>query len=166
MADTAPVFQVEREGYAISTDPARLNFAVIHGFLRESYWSPGIPRDVVERAAQNSLCFGVYCGTEQVGYCRIITDYTTFAYLADVFILPEHRGRGLSKWMVATIKGHPSLQGIRRWLLFTADAHGLYAQFGFAPDPAAAERLMTWRDPKYEELIAHASSGISRSTSA
>ena len=74
--------------------------------------------------------------------------------LADVFILPEHRGRGLSKWMVATVKSHPSLQGIRRWLLFTADAHGLYAQFGFVADPAAAERLMTWRDPAYEELVA------------
>lgn len=149
-----PVLEVERDGYCISTDPARLDFGVIHSFLREAYWSPGVPRSVVEQAAQNSLCFGVYQGTAQVGYSRIITDYTTFAYLADVFVLSAHRGQGLSKWMMATIKGHPSLQGIRRWLLFTADAHGLYAQFGFMADPAAAERLMTWRDPAYEALVA------------
>jgi GNAT superfamily N-acetyltransferase len=154
MAHTPPLLEVEQNGYTISTDPARLDFGMIHSFLRESYWSPGIPRSVVERAAQNSLCFGVYHDSKQVGYSRIISDYVTFAYLADVFILPEHRGRGLSKWMVATVKSHPSLQGIRRWLLFTADAHGLYAQFGFVADPAAAERLMTWRDPAYEELVA------------
>lgn len=153
MARTPALLQVEKGGYAISTDPDRLDFDVIHGFLSQSYWSPGIPRPMVERAAQNSLCFGVYRGGEQVGYSRIITDYATFAYLADVFILTEHRGIELSKWMMATIKGHPSLQGIRRWLLFTADAHGLYAQFGFAADPGAAERLMTWRDPVYAKLV-------------
>lgn len=154
MPHTPALLQVEKGNYVISTDPARLDFDVIHGFLREAYWSPGVPRSVVEQAAQHSLCFGLYSGAEQVGYSRIITDYTTFAYLADVFILPEHRGQGLSKWMLATIKGHPSLQGIRRWLLFTADAHGLYAQFGFRADPAAAERLMTWQDPAYQALVA------------
>jgi len=154
MAQSRPVLEVERDGYAISTDPARLDFGVIHGFLRESYWSPGIPRQVVEQASQNSLCFGVYRdrGTAQVGYCRVITDYATFAYLADVFILAEYRGQGLGKWLMATIKSHPSLQAIRHWVLFTADAHGLYAQFGFATDPASAERLMTWRDPAYPGL--------------
>lgn len=115
---------------------------------------------------RTTLCFGVYRNAAQVGYSRIITDYATFAYLADVFILPDHRGHGLSKWMMATVKSHPSLQGIRRWLLFTADAHGLYAQFGFVADPALAERLMTWRDPAYEELITNANSGISHSPSA
>ncbi len=154
MADKPPALEVERGGYAISTDPARLDFGVIHGFLRESYWSPGIPRDVVERAAQNSLSFGVYQDAAQVGYCRIISDYATFAYLADVFILAEHRGQGLSKWMMATVKSHPSLQAIRHWVLFTADAHGLYAQFGFVASPASTERLMVWHDPAYAELVA------------
>jgi len=157
MADKAPAFEVERDGYTISTDLSRLDFAVIHGFLRGSYWSPGIPRDVVERAAQNSLCFGVYQGPAQVGYCRIISDYATFAYLADVFILAEHRGQGLGKWMLATVKNHPSLQAIRHWVLFTADAHGLYAQFGFIVSPASAERLMVWHDPAYEVLRAKSS---------
>ena len=153
MAQSPPLLEAERNGYAISTDPARLDFDVIHGFLRESYWSPGIPRQVVERASQNSLCFGIYRGTAQVGYCRVITDYTTFVYLADVFILAEQRGQRLSKWMMATVKSHPSLQAIRHWVLFTRDAHGLYAQFGFATDPASAEWLMTWRDPAYAALV-------------
>lgn len=154
MADKPPVFDVERDGYTISTDPSRLDFGVIHGFLRSSYWSPGIPREVVERAAQNSLCFGVYRGEAQIGYCRIISDYATFAYLADVFILAEHRGQGLAKWMLATVQSHPSLQAIRHWVLFTADAHGLYARFGFIASPASADRLMVWHDPAYEALIA------------
>lgn len=154
MTQSLPVLEVERESYTISTDPSRLDFGVIHRFLRGSYWSPGIPREVVERAAANSLCFGVYRDSEQVGYCRIISDYATFAYLADVFILSEHRGQGLSKWMLATVKSHPSLHAVRHWVLFTADAHGLYAQFGFATDPASAEWLMTWRDPAYAALVA------------
>lgn len=151
------LLQVEKGSYAISTDPDRLDFDVIHSFLSQSYWSPGIPKAVVERAAQNSLCFGVYRGAAQVGFSRIISDYATFAYLADVFILPEHRGIGLSKWMMATIKSHPSLQAIRHWVLFTADAHGLYAQFGFIVSPASAERLMVWHDPAYEVLRAKSS---------
>lgn len=153
MRTAPPLLKVERDGYTISTDLARLDFGVIHSFLRESYWAQGIPREVVERAAANSLCFGVYRGDAQVGFCRVISDYVTFAYLADVFILPPHRGQGLSKWLVATVKSHPSLQALRQWVLFTADAHGLYAQFGFTVDPARSARLMTWRDPAYEMLI-------------
>ncbi len=159
MSISPPVLEVQSNGYCVSTDQDRLDFDVIHGFLRESYWSRGIPRHVVETAARHSLCFGVYKGADQasnaqVGYSRVITDYATFAYLADVFIVADHRGQGLGKWMMATIKGHPALQAIRHWVLFTADAHGLYAQFGFAPDEASADWLMTWRDPAYAALIA------------
>ena len=118
--------------YEISTDPDRLDVAVIHKFLAEdSYWSPGIPRSVVERAIENSLCFGVYHGATQVGFARVVTDKSTFALLADLFILKTHRGKGLSKWLMRCVVGHEDLQGLRRLLLLTSDAHGLYRQFGF-----------------------------------
>lgn len=117
--------------YAISTDPTLLDIAVIHDFLAKSYWSPGIPRSIIERAIRNSLCFGLYCRTEQVGFARVITDKATFAYLADVFVLQSHRGKGLSKWLMQVIKEHEDLQGLRRFMLVTQDAHGLYRQFGF-----------------------------------
>ena len=132
-----------RGDYVISTDQARLDFDVIHDYLTQSYWSPGIPRATVERAARNSMAFGVYYvpaagdarsdNWEQVGFGRVITDRTTFAYLADVFVLEAHRGRGLGVWLVETISAHPELQGLRRWVLATRDAHGLYARFGFTP---------------------------------
>ena len=118
--------------YEISTDTHRLNVEVVHNFLaEESYWSPGIPRAIVERAMQNSLCFGVYHRAEQVGFARVVTDKSTFALLADLFILTPHRGRGLSKWLMRCVVGHEDLQGLRRLLLLTSDAHGLYRQFGF-----------------------------------
>lgn len=118
--------------YEISTDNHRLNIEVIHNFLaEESYWSVGIPRSTVERAIQNSLCFGVYLRTDQVGFARIVTDRSTFALLADVFILSAHRGKGLSKWLMRCVVEHEDLQGLRRLLLLTSDAHGLYRQFGF-----------------------------------
>lgn len=118
--------------YEISTDRHRLDLEVIHDFLAvESYWSPGIPRSVVERAVRNSLCFGVYHGSAQVGFGRVVTDKSTFALLADVFILRAHRGKGLSKWLMRCIVEHEDLQGLRRLLLLTSDAHGLYRQFGF-----------------------------------
>jgi len=132
--------------YEISTDPARLQPAAIHAYLTRSYWSPGVPRDVVERAIANSLCFGIYQGDTQVGFARVVTDQATFAYLADVYVLEEHRGQGLSKRLVATIQADPRLQGLRRLLLATRDAHGLYAQFGFRP-LSAPERMMEIRDP-------------------
>ncbi len=122
---------IERGEYAISTDTKRLDLATIHAYLTQSYWSPGIPRAVVERAVANSLCFGVYRGAEQVGFARVVTDRATFAYLADVFVLEPHRGKGLSKWLMAFIKDHEDLQGLRRFMLATKDAHGLYTQFGF-----------------------------------
>jgi GNAT superfamily N-acetyltransferase len=118
--------------YEISTDAHRLNLEVIHRFLAEdSYWSPGIPRSIVERAIANSLCFGVYHRAAQVGFARVITDKSTFALLADLFILEAHRGRGLSKWLMRCVVEHEDLQGLRRLLLLTSDAHGLYRQFGF-----------------------------------
>lgn len=119
--------------YSISTDKSKLQFDVIHGYLSTSYWSPNIPMEIVKRAAEGSLCFGIYKGNKQVGYSRIITDFATFAYLADVFILETERGKGLSKWMMECIKDIPELQGLRRWMLATRDAHGLYAQYGFTP---------------------------------
>ncbi len=127
--------------YLISCDRALLNIPLIHEYLTTSYWSSGIPRAVVERAIEHSLCFGVYCDSRQVGFARVITDQATFAYLADVFILEPHRGQGLSKRLMTDISAHPSLQGLRRFVLATRDAHGLYAQFGFTPlaDPS---RLM------------------------
>jgi N-acetylglutamate synthase-like GNAT family acetyltransferase len=119
------------EGYLISSDPARLDLKVIHGFIAQSYWAKSIPKPLVERMIKNSLCWGIYHKVTQIGFARVITDKATFAYLADVFILPEHRGKGLSKALVATILAHPDLQGLRRWMLVTVDAHGLYEQFGF-----------------------------------
>jgi GNAT superfamily N-acetyltransferase len=123
----------------ISTDKARLNVPVIHRFLsEESYWARHIPLEVVARSIANSLCFGVYDEGQQVGFARVVTDYATFGYLADVFILPSHRGQGLSKQLMASIMQHEALQGIRRMMLVTQDAHGLYRQFGFQPvDPPA-----------------------------
>lgn len=118
--------------YTISTDKSRLDIAVIHRFLsQESYWAENISVELVQRAINGSLCFGVYYGEQQVGYARVITDEATFAYLSDVFIVSEHRGKGLSKKLVETISNWPTLQGLRRWVLATRDAHTLYAQFGF-----------------------------------
>ncbi|MBD9369052.1 GNAT family N-acetyltransferase [Xanthomonas sp. XNM01] len=127
----------------IGTDRHELDVDLIHAFLAtEAYWCRGIPRAVVERAIAGSLCFGGYLdGVGQVAFARVITDGATFAYLADVFVLPEHRGRGYSKQLVATIMEHPQLQGLRRFMLATFDAHGLYTQFGFTP-PARPDRLM------------------------
>ena len=117
--------------YAVTTDPSRLDLDAIHGFLKASYWARGVPRGVVERSVENSLCFGLYRGEEQAGFARVTTDRATFAYLADVFVLEGHRGRGLGKWLVEVVLSHPELRGLRRWMLATADAHGLYRGYGF-----------------------------------
>src|SRR6185295_15868509 len=117
----------QRGDYSISTDPSRLDLDLIHNYLcHESYWATGRPRDVVKRSIENSLPFGIYKGDGQVGFARIVTDYATYAWVADVFVLPEHRGRGLSKWLMEVIIAHPQLQGFRRWVLSTKDAHGVY----------------------------------------
>ena len=132
--------------YDISTDPSRLQLDAIHAYVTRSYWSPGVTKDVVARAIANSMCFGLYLGEAQVGFARVVTDKASFAYLADVYVLEEHRGQGLSKRLVETILAHPDLQGLRRFLLATKDAHGLYAQFGFEP-LAAPDRMMERRIP-------------------
>ncbi len=117
--------------YEISTDPARVDAGMVQEFLTNSYWAKGILLETVRRSIEHSIPFGVYHGQQQVGFARIISDLTTFAYLADVFIVPPYRGRGLSRWLMECIVGHPDLQGLRRWMLATQDAHGLYAKFGF-----------------------------------
>lgn len=123
-----------KDDFIISTDKAKLDVELIHHYLcHESYWAKNIPMPVVEKSIEGSFCFGIYHGSRQVGFARVITDHASFAYLADVFVIESYRGRGLSKWLMGTIMNHPDLQGLRRWLLATRDAQGLYAQFGFTP---------------------------------
>jgi GNAT superfamily N-acetyltransferase len=132
----ADVVAERRGAYEISTDPARLELDVVHGFLSTSYWAAGIPRETVRRSIAHSLAFGIHHDAEgQVGFARVISDRTTFAYLCDVFVLPAHAGRGLGGWLVDFIGRHPELQGLRRWMLVTRDAHGLYARHGWTPVP-------------------------------
>ena len=138
---TPSAFELQRDGYLISTDPARLDLDVVHGELSRSYWAAGRPREVVARSLQHSLCFGLYHGEAQVGLARVVTDYATFAWLCDVFIQEPHRGRGLGVWLIETVVAHPELQGLRRFLLATRDAHELYRKHGFAP-LSAPERWM------------------------
>lgn len=128
------VKRANEEGYEIDDDRARLDLDAVHGYLKTSYWSPGIPRETVVRAVASSWCFGLY-GPDgpQIGFARLVTDYATFAYLADVYIDEALRGRGLSKWLMATIFSLPELAGLRRILLATRDAHGLYGKYGFGP---------------------------------
>jgi len=147
----------QRGDYEISTDPSRLNLDLIHQYLStQTYWASGRSLEVVQRSIENSFPFGLYKGNEQVGFARVVTDYATFAWIADVFILPEHRGQGLSKWMMEVVIEHPRLQGFRRWVLATKDAHGLYEKFGFIklhrperwmerPDPNMKESPDYWR---------------------
>jgi len=132
--------------YEISTDQGRLDINLIYDFLKATPWARDIPRSVVERSIQNSLCFGIFFDRRQVGFGRIISDFATFAYIADIFILPEHRGRGVCKLLLRAMLDHPDLQGLRRILLATQDAQGLYARFGFQP-LAHAEHYMTIHKP-------------------
>jgi GNAT superfamily N-acetyltransferase len=126
-----------RDSFVISTDRERLDLDVVHKFLsEEAYWSPGVARERVERSIENSICFGLYHGAEQIGFARAVTDRSAFAWLADVFVLPEHRGKGLGVWLVETVLSHPDLERLRL-MLGTADAHSLYERYGFRPvDPA------------------------------
>jgi GNAT superfamily N-acetyltransferase len=135
------IFETSRGPYTISTDATRLDIDAIHAYLTRSYWAEGIPRGLVSRSIEGSLCFGLYDGSGQVGFARVITDRATFAYLCDVYVLEEHRGAGLGKWLMEAVMSHPALQGLRRFVLLTRDAHGLYARFGFKP-PADPGRYM------------------------
>ena len=127
-------YEISEGDIVISDDKARLDISVIHGFLSaRSYWAIGVPVEIVERSIRNSLCFGMFKSGRQIGFARVVTDFTTFAWLADVFILEEVRGGGLGKILVATVVAHPELQGLRRFMLGTRDAHKLYEQYGFAP---------------------------------
>jgi GNAT superfamily N-acetyltransferase len=137
----APQMEWKRDAFVISTDPARLDRDVIQAFLAASYWAPGIPRAVVDRSIDHSLPFGIFEGDRQVGFARVITDYATFAYICDVFVLESHRGRGLALWLTQVIRSHPELQGLRRWLLATRDAHALYGKAGFR-EPEDPKRYM------------------------
>jgi len=141
-----PIREFQQGDFAISTDPARIDVNAVHAFLSRSYWAENIPRQTVERSIENSLCFGIYKGQEQVGFARVISDFATYAYIADVYVLESCRGRGLSKWLMQCIVEHAALQGLRRWTLATQDAHGLYAKFGFTP-LSAPDRFMERRNP-------------------
>jgi GNAT superfamily N-acetyltransferase len=136
--------------YTISTDKTRLDIDVIHRFLDNSYWAAGRSVETIRRSIENSIPFGMYKGRAQVGFARVITDYATFAWIADVFILEEHRGQGLSKWLMEVIITHPELQGFRRWVLATKDAHELYRKFGFH-ELKLPERWMERHDPTTTE---------------
>jgi GNAT superfamily N-acetyltransferase len=130
---TSKIQTWHKKPYAISTDPAKIDVEVVHAFLTRSYWARGIPRNTVALSLENCLPFGMYYSGKQVGGARVITDCATFAYLDDVFILQEHRGKGLGRWLLKCIMGHPDLQGLRYWHLRTDNAHGLYRGFGFVP---------------------------------
>jgi GNAT superfamily N-acetyltransferase len=123
--------EYRRQDYLISTDPSKLDARAIHSFLTRAYWSQGIPLEMVEKALANSLCFGLFHGKDQIGLARVITDRATYAYLCDVYVLEEHRGRGLGVWLTECVMSHPDLQGLRRFSLATRDAHALYHKFGF-----------------------------------
>jgi GNAT superfamily N-acetyltransferase len=164
------VVEHRRGEFVISTDPARLDLDVIHNFLTNCYWARGVPREVVARSIEHALCFGVYDGGDmnpclakearhgapkheapkQVGFARVISDFATVAYVGDVFVLESYRGRGLGKWLMQCITQHPALQNLRRWILTTRDAHGLYAQVGFTP-VKSPERYMERHDPNVYE---------------
>ena len=133
--------------YELSGDPARIDAAATHAYLARSYWAQGIPRATVEKSIAHSLCVAAYCSGEQVGFARVITDRATFAYLADVYVLEEHRGHGISHAMLDWLHSHPELQGLRRWALFTQDAQELYAKHGWSQYPHP-ERMLTRDDPE------------------
>jgi GNAT superfamily N-acetyltransferase len=122
-----------RDTFTVTCDPAKLDRLTIAQFLASSYWAEGIPEDTAAKSLEHSLCFALLDGDRQVGFARVISDYATIAYLGDVFILPEYRGKGLAKWLMECVVSHPELQGLRRWILATRDAHGFYRQFGFTP---------------------------------
>ena len=149
-------FTVEKDGYTISDDPARLDQAAIYAYLRQSYWAKSRLPHTQELANRNSLCLGLYMGAEQIGFARVVTDYATFAYLCDVYVEQAHQSRGLGKWLMQVVHEYPRLLGLRRWALATLDAHALYVQFGWTP-LANTDRWMEKFDPLANPPLAIAS---------
>jgi GNAT superfamily N-acetyltransferase len=147
------LIETRQDEYLISTDPKKLQPERVHAFLTTAYWSTGIPLAVVKKALSNSLCFGLYHKGEQVGLSRVVTDYSTFAYLCDVYVLEAHRRKGLGQWLVECVMTHPELQDLRRFLLATRDAHGIYANFGFT-GLKSVERMMERHDPEVYQRLA------------
>jgi GNAT superfamily N-acetyltransferase len=148
--------ELRRGAYRVSTDPALLDPVAIHAYLSTSYWATDIPLELVRRSLEASLNFGLYQGTTQVGLARVISDYATFAYLCDVYLLPEHRGQGLGVWLMECVMAHPALQGLRRFMLVTADAHELYRRFGFS-ESTAPGRIMEIVRPNLYSLASRRS---------
>lgn len=140
----------EPDPYTLVEGAERMDLPAVHAMLATTYWSPNVPYEVVERAARHSLCFGVLHAGRQVAYARVATDRATFAWLADVFVHPDHRGRGLSKRMLDAVFGHPELQGLRRFMLATKDAHPLYARYGFTPLANPARMMEIHRPDVYQ----------------
>ena len=146
--DSESVMEYRLGEFVISTSRERLSLDVVHSFLTNCYWAKGIPREIVARSIEHSLCFGIYEGSgAQVGFARVVSDFATVAYLGDVFVLESHRGRGLSKWLMQCVMQHPALQHLRRWILLTRDAHGLYSKFDFTL-VSAPERYMELHQPE------------------
>jgi GNAT superfamily N-acetyltransferase len=139
----------ERDGFVVSTDPARIDVDAVHAYLTRSHWAAGIPRELVARSIAGSLCFGLFHADRQIGFARVITDEATFAYLADVYVLEEYRRRGLATWMIETVVDDPRLQGLRRFVLVTRDAHWLYAKFGFTAVAHPERYMEKWRPGIY-----------------
>jgi GNAT superfamily N-acetyltransferase len=170
IVNSETVMEYRRGEFVISTDRGRLSLNVIHDFLTNCYWAKGISREVVARSIENSMCFGIYDESPrlamdarpldgaqgrhgapaQVGFARVVSDFATVAYLGDVFVMESYRGRGLSKWLMQCVMEHPALQNLRRWILLTRDAHGLYLQFGFAPVKAPERYMELYRPNVYE----------------
>jgi len=149
--DSEAVTEYRRGEFLISTSRDRLDLDVIHSFLTNCYWAKGIPREVVVRSIEHALCFGIYDRNgAQVGFARVISDFATIAYVGDVFVLETHRGQGLGRWLMQCIMQHPTLQNLRRWILTTRDAHGLYAQVGFTPAKAPERFMELYRPSVYE----------------
>src|SRR5207248_2531459 len=147
MNDTPREWQ--RGEFVVSTNRSRLDIDLVHDYLASSYWAAGMPRAVLERGIENSLIFGIYHASRQVGFARAITDLATYAYLSDVFVVERYRGQGLSKWLMECILGHPELQGLRRFALFTRDARGLYERYGFGPVRGSSVYLERWTPNVY-----------------
>ena len=149
--DSEAVTEYRRGEFLISTSRDRLDLDVVHSFLTNCYWAKGIPREVVVRSIEHALCFGIYDRSgAQVGFARVISDFATIAYVGDVFVLETHRGQGLGRWLMQCIMQHPTLQNLRRWILTTRDAHGLYAQVGFTPVKAPERFMELYRPSVYE----------------